>query len=1718
MRADDFLDDKPASSGLRADDFLDGGGGPQALPAGVRPSPVSGGRGLVNPPLASKLPPVKPMGALATAGAPTSTDPMGDTAMPYEAPQTLGESLMRPPGQSVPLSNAELADAATGETKAGRDQLEQRRLAGLADASRSTAPSAMPDPDADAKARQKEIKDAEPKNPFYQAGDTAVDVGRGVVKVLPHLAKNAWDAIRLGADQAGLDNVSRFAALSSQAGDETLKELDNPNGDHNMTGAIESLGVAVFGSAFGGSTGAIALGSGQSAADEYSQARNQGFGVADSTEAAVVYGVAEYLGERISIPSLGRMVMTNAIARGLKPSEALQEALKQQGGEQLTQAMQSLYDKFGSAGGKSGMGWDEYLQDVIDVSKQTAIMSGVAHGAGKVSGAMQKRAFDLGMAERAQQRAEFASLTPGVLASQARNTLDVGQQLSPTETIYQTDRATITTAPRAPLQLRDVPTTIMTPEQITAAAGMHRGAGVQPVAAPVEQVPTEPDANTSSAGRQVPAEPPVESVGDVSRTGDIGVAGVPQGALAAIAAGRVKGGTDGGLADNGMAVEPGAPLADAGRVLDRPNDLPPAPTVDGSVGVASGAPRPGAQAGGAPRAGSGGDAALTPKPVDAGSAAILAAAQDRADQKGTLDDHLGRLPPEQREPMRQVYAAAEREKPAFDATVQTIAKEIGAEAKLTALKKPGKAVSKVANDYEGDASRIKDVLRATINVNTLDEAEGAIASIFERFKVIDEPGTRPRNLLHDGVTPEDGYRDAKFNVLVNGHVAEIQVNVPEMVAAKDGSGHKVYDEKVKLLQGAQGRMLTAEESARKRALDAQMRAIYEPAWERAKATRSRKSASETVPPLRIADSARNALGGERSQAAQENSQPATLPIVTGTPSTSSSSASPNERGNEAASGAEAAAGSRFTAPSLPESGAEKAPAPVLQNRNRSDAAYVQQVSRIAANPDPDRLSFSRDFATGAPVVLADQVEGMVLGKKETITAATGRKIPVQYGVVDAHKLLPSNTSDGTVNKGYADGLPGRARVVAGNGRAAGLQAAYKLGTAVAYRKGIAADSSLHGIDAAAIEGMKKPVLVRIMQPEDVTANIGDESNQSGVADKSALERARDDARRLDLETLDFDDAGDLTPNTVRQFVDKMPESEQTALRNPDGSPTRQGQDRIMAAIFWQAYENEELVRLYAQATDPESKVVMAGLAAAAPQMMRLRDAGELDIRSLVAEAAGAAINAKRRGIKLADYAAQGDMATQPATRFVLQMFADNVRSARKIGETLRDAATFAHEEATKPASDMFGAVEKASRSDVLGKIHDTARSKSLEQPGGREAARDDVQRDGENAPGRENAGPAADDVRFARTQRADDNQGGLGFDEGTEALLASHSAADLKAKTDRESAALEGERKQKDIEQARLRKESEGKDAKKRADDTVDDFKLGQSAERQMSGMDDLFSRAGKGDKGGSVERVERMASQITAGWKNAPKVIVIATMADAPAGARAQNESQLAKGADGEPSAFFYNGSVYIVASQMGTSRDVATMLFHEALGHFGLRGAFGSNLDGVLTQMAVAREADVRAKATEYGLDYSDRTQRMHAAEEVLAELAQKQPTNTWVQKAIAAIRTWLRENVAAFRDLKLSDAEIVRNFIEPARDFVKMGARDAAEAQKPTFTPGVKADIPAFANDYKALEGRNVSVSVRVADTGKVATLAVDAAKELRELDEREAVFKKLMDCLA
>ncbi|WP_321946584.1 hypothetical protein [Paraburkholderia sp. J10-1] len=378
---------------------------------------------------------------------------------------------------------------------------------------------------------------------------------------------------------------------------------------------------------------------------------------------------------------------------------------------------------------------------------------------------------------------------------------------------------------------------------------------------------------------------------------------------------------------------------------------------------------------------------------------------------------------------------------------------------------------------------------------------------------------------------------------------------------------------------------------------------------------------------------------------------------------------------------------------------------ILQNRDRGTPAMIAQMNAIAAAPDYFRVAPSREFASGAPIVFGNDdlwPSKLALGRKDKAVAANGQRFRIQYAVVEAADVITSNTADGVADSTYAAGVAGKLRAIAGNGRLAGLKAAFERGTADEYRRELAEDE-LTGIPAEAIERFDAPVLVRIMYAEDVTENIGDISNQRGTSDLSPVEQAQNDATRVNLADLDIADDGKPTETAALAFIAAMPESERNNLM--DGKvPGAKAYERLMAAVFWKAYTDAELVRLYAQSVDAEVKTILGGMASAAADLARLDGAGALDIRGVVTEAASLAVNAKRQGVKLADFARQTDITLSPDVMEVVRMFVENVRSARKIGERLRDASRFAYEEFTKEDSDMFGTVEKATRAQVLEKL------------------------------------------------------------------------------------------------------------------------------------------------------------------------------------------------------------------------------------------------------------------------------------------------------------------------------------------------------------------------------------------------------------------------------
>lgn len=176
--------------------------------------------------------------------------------------------------------------------------------------------------------------------------------------------------------------------------------------------------------------------------------------------------------------------------------------------------------------------------------------------------------------------------------------------------------------------------------------------------------------------------------------------------------------------------------------------------------------------------------------------------------RGYIKKFLAEAPPVQIEPqdraraetlLKPMLEAAGAVKGTFDQKVVDIAKRTGAMGQLIApLKGIGRGAEKLVE--EGfDTNKMRDLLRATIVVSSYDDAQSVIDEIRREFEVV--PGRIKNrtdrtitgsNVSNDGFLPS-GYGDVLLNVRIDGVQAEIQINIPEMLAAKQGEGHKLYE-------------------------------------------------------------------------------------------------------------------------------------------------------------------------------------------------------------------------------------------------------------------------------------------------------------------------------------------------------------------------------------------------------------------------------------------------------------------------------------------------------------------------------------------------------------------------------------------------------------------------------------------------------------------------------------------------------------------------------------------------------------------------------------------------------------------------------------------------------------------------------------------------------------------------------------------------------------
>ena len=226
----------------------------------------------------------------------------------------------------------------------------------------------------------------------------------------------------------------------------------------------------------------------------------------------------------------------------------------------------------------------------------------------------------------------------------------------------------------------------------------------------------------------------------------------------------------------------------------------------------------------------------------------------------------------------------------------------------------------------------------------------------------------------------------------------------------------------------------------------------------------------------------------------------------------------------------------------------------LQPRDRSRAASVLQIQKLARDLKPELLDRSPKAEDGSPIV-------------------------DPAGIVES-----------------------------GNARAIAIQSAYEEGNAQEYRQYLESKGY-------PVSGLEKPVVVRIRRDplsEAERSQFAREANVQSVQRMSRTEQAFSDAESLDEAALSQFRGRQVrsTENApfVRAFIQKaIPETEQATFADSRAKLTAEGVQRIEAALLAKSYGDRGLVEKLSESVDPGRITLRNALVATAPRWAAMRE-------------------------------------------------------------------------------------------------------------------------------------------------------------------------------------------------------------------------------------------------------------------------------------------------------------------------------------------------------------------------------------------------------------------------------------------------------------------------------------------------------------------------------
>lgn len=200
-----------------------------------------------------------------------------------------------------------------------------------------------------------------------------------------------------------------------------------------------------------------------------------------------------------------------------------------------------------------------------------------------------------------------------------------------------------------------------------------------------------------------------------------------------------------------------------------------------------------------------------------------------------------------------------------------------------------------------------------------------------------------------------------------------------------------------------------------------------------------------------------------------------------------------------------------------------------------------------------------------------------------------------------------------------------------------------------------------------------------------------------------------------------------------------------------------------------------------------------------------------------------------------------------------------------------------------------------------------------------------------------------------------------------------------------------------------------------------------------------------------SRQDVETAATESAQGWTNAPEIVVLDN----------ENDTRIPKGVKIAPSdkGFYHEGKTYVIASRALDRADVHATVFHESLGHFGIRQKFRQRLNEMLndiydTNPAVQAEAEVVKTP---GMSNAQ------AVEEVLASLSEAGPIKeAGIRAAFNRVAAFIRRVGRAMGiKFKYSNNDVAQ-IIRLSQEKVIKGRREVAGVRSVAAAKKVERDL--------------------------------------------------------